>query len=220
MMVDIVSPSYTRFSQRRCPRKRGRPITFYRFIDVDDCPNEIQVAVYQEGFRSECRQTKWVVESRMHLVRACQPAVAVYLCIATGLSCGSGQADEIRIISDAAIDSSRGCGDGCNPVTQQGCEATQKCSQELGAVATCNAVCLPAGVVEGGGDCTFSQTSPSGDALGVDDCVAGFYCHGGTCLEICWADEQSCPGDASCLVYAGTFDYLGEGINIGLCTAI
>ena len=71
-----------------------------------------------------------------------------------------------------------GGGDGgstavCNPVTQAGCEAGEKCAQLVQSddPFLASTACVPDGSVTDGGACTRGA---AGQATGYDDCVAGF----------------------------------------------
>jgi hypothetical protein len=101
---------------------------------------------------------------------------------------------------------------GCNPVAQTGCLASEKCTwvdhtDILGVIQ-----CAPAGDVALGGACTIG---PPGQMSGFDDCVAGSYCLGGICEEICSDAPDSCPSTSSCSTYSGLFE--GAEVATGLC---
>jgi len=105
---------------------------------------------------------------------------------------------------------------GCNPVSQTGCAAGEKCTWQYHAEGYGQVACVPAGPIPLDGACDFVAPGPTG---GYDDCAAGLFCGGGTCKSICMDAPDSCPLDtAQCVTYPGAFDCFGVGI--GLCEPI
>ncbi len=100
------------------------------------------------------------------------------------------------------------CSDECNLVSQVGCVPTEKCTF-FGASNPDRgcARCVDDGDVGWGGACAFDPTT------GIDDCVAGLYCHEGTCKEFCSWPPETCPDPEGCFGIALTFD----GLFVGLC---
>lgn len=106
----------------------------------------------------------------------------------------------------------------CNPVTQAGCSAGQKCAQLIASDIPflASTSCVPDGAVTEGGACTQGPAGPNG----YDDCVAGYDCLQGVCTEICNnAGGDTCRtvdeafGEGSyCTLYADLFSD-----EIGLC---
>ena len=97
----------------------------------------------------------------------------------------------------------------CDPVGQTGCFAGEKCTYIIDSTTPLmgHTSCAPKGGVVSGGACTR-------DAGGVDDCVAGYFCSGGTCTEICSTSPNSCGGTEVCTVFAGVFD---DRTDVGMC---
>lgn len=105
----------------------------------------------------------------------------------------------------------------CNPLTQTGCNANEKCTwiidqtnPSIGHIG-----CTPRGTVPIGCACTVGAAG----ATGYDDCVQGATCLGGTCKQIC--DQQggqpTCSVGFACTVYGGTFETGGGPAAAGLC---
>jgi len=113
--------------------------------------------------------------------------------------------------SDAAMGS-------CNPLTQAGCNANEKCTwvndqanPPIGHVG-----CVPDGTIALGGACT---DPPGGaGAMGYDTCVKGTVCLSGECKAIC--DVQGgapmCDTNHSCTRYADFFEVGGNAVA-GVC---
>jgi hypothetical protein len=94
----------------------------------------------------------------------------------------------------------------CDLVGQSDCEAGERCTQLL-ADGVPYLGCTADGAVALGGACTQAVDN------GADDCVAGTYCIGGECKEICTDVPNSCSS-GGCSIYGGTFEQV-EGV--GLC---
>lgn len=100
----------------------------------------------------------------------------------------------------------------CNPITQVGCLAGQKCTlvpDELNPTLR-RTVCLAEGTVPLDGPCT---TDP---ATGADDCAGGLLCSAGTCMEFCSASPNSCSSGTQCVVLSGLVD----STDVGLCEVV
>ncbi len=108
----------------------------------------------------------------------------------------------------------------CNPVTQLGCEADEKCSQvvESEEPFLARTTCVPDGIVATSEACSLGQP---GAATGFDDCVAGDICIAGTCERICSngpsdscrrADEAQGTGQY-CATNANIFQFGFPGIG-------
>jgi hypothetical protein len=103
----------------------------------------------------------------------------------------------------------------CNPVSQTGCEADEKCSwltvsrdPYLGRTA-----CVPDGAVPVDGAC---ETGEPGEETGFDDCVAGSICNYGICRSICSISPDSCGDGFACGRYSRLFTD-DSARNIGEC---
>lgn len=105
----------------------------------------------------------------------------------------------------------------CDPRTQTGCEAGQKCANRL-LLPEPNVIseitCVPDGTVELGGAC---EIGPAG-ALGYSDCRAGGECVNDICKQIC--DHQGgspkCAADHACATYTNVLESNGMSVA-GLC---
>jgi hypothetical protein len=107
----------------------------------------------------------------------------------------------------------------CNPLTQTGCAASEKCTwitdqttpQRIGHIG-----CTPTGTVETGCACTTGLPG----STGYDDCQKGSICQQGVCKQIC--DNQGgspqCDASFACVTYAGLFSTGGGPAAAGACT--
>lgn len=106
--------------------------------------------------------------------------------------------------------------DVCNPLTQTGCSAGEKCTwwndQENPPIG--HVGCAPDGTLAIGAACT----DPVAGAMGYDTCVKGSVCLGGECKQIC--DQQggtpACDSNHSCTRYADFFEVGGTAVA-GVC---
>jgi hypothetical protein len=90
----------------------------------------------------------------------------------------------------------------CNPISQTGCDAGEKCAFVLDDVDSRvgHTGCVANGTVEQGGDCTGPE------AVGEsDDCVAGAHCYLSKCNAMC-VDNTQC-GDAGACQSFESLDY-------------
>ena len=103
----------------------------------------------------------------------------------------------------------------CNPITQAGCAAGQKCTwltvQEEPFLGRTD--CVPDGDVEIGGACV---EGPPGETTGYDDCAAGGLCVNDLCRAICSIEPESCGEGFACSAYTNTFSDDAAG-NTGVC---
>jgi hypothetical protein len=101
---------------------------------------------------------------------------------------GAPPVDASEPVFDAGLDG--GVAGACNPITQQGCDAGEKCSwlvvQEDPFLGRTD--CVPDGTVAVGGACT---EGPPGETTGYDDCAAGSLCIAGMCKTICSIEPDS-----------------------------
>jgi hypothetical protein len=128
-------------------------------------------------------------------------------------ACGGGDDDGPVTFADAMP----GDAEACNPVSQTGCDAGEKCTfvtyQDMPALGKTE--CVAEGTVESGGACTAGMP---GAATGFDDCKAGLSGVNGACSDICTqTDKSTCEDGFACVIYADTFDDLGADATIGLC---
>lgn len=89
----------------------------------------------------------------------------------------------------------------CNPVTQAGCAAGEKCA-ELIVVADdpdtsaneflAQIACVPEGSASAGESC---EEGEPGQCTGFDNCVAGYDCFGDVCLRVCGSSPDTCLSD-------------------------
>ncbi len=132
------------------------------------------------------------------------------------VACGGG-GDDSPTFADSGIDGGNAAA--CNPVTQQGCEAGEKCGTliESDMPVLARTACVPNGSVPPGGMCTVGDP---GATTGFDDCEAeadqGFECVNGTCNEVCSRSPNSCASGA-CVLFEGLFDDVGDGMSTGVC---
>ncbi|HEU0031657.1 MAG TPA: hypothetical protein VFQ53_13550 [Kofleriaceae bacterium] len=133
------------------------------------------------------------------------------------MACGGGK-DKPPVLIDSGSGSDGAAGV-CNPLTQTGCNAGEKCTwivdqdtpTEIGHIG-----CTPDGTVAVGGACTVGPAGPQG----FDDCVKGSVCVAAECKTIC--DPQmvgtasGCDAQHSCSRYSGLFDMGGTTVA-GAC---
>ncbi len=145
------------------------------------------------------------------------------LCAVAFGACGGGDDGDTGIsLTDAGgaggADADTGV---CNPVTQAGCEAGEKCAQlvESADPFLARTACVPDGTVAEGQACTRGE---AGAATGFDDCAAGYDCTNGVCTEICdVGPPDGCRADGEAFG-EGSFCTLYEGLftdEIGVCVA-
>jgi hypothetical protein len=109
------------------------------------------------------------------------------------------------------------CGSTCNPFSQTGCAADEKCTWQQITETEGVVACVPDGTVALGDVCTIMDP---GETAGYDDCVGGTFCRG-VCKEICVDAPDSCPDmQAACAVYVGVFDGECVDVTYGLCEPI
>lgn len=153
-------------------------------------------------------------------------AFAALLCGAFGLvACGGDDGDDNGNgngngpggLADSGPSDDGGGPDACNPVSQTGCDAGEKCAQfiESREPFLARTTCVPDGDASEGEACMIGDGSE--EATGADNCEAGLACSGGACVGICSTDDlTTCGEDESCVLYENTFDDVGND-NIGLC---
>jgi hypothetical protein len=140
-------------------------------------------------------------------------AFAAMLMGATGLlACGGDDDDGGTVVFP---DAGGNTGATCNPISQQGCNANEKCtwiivseSPFLGKTG-----CVEDGSVAIGGTCMRGEP---GEATGYDDCAAGGLCINSLCREICSFNPQSCGDGFTCASYENTFSD-DTNNNTGVC---
>lgn len=121
----------------------------------------------------------------------------------------------------------RSCGTAatCNPVTQQGCSATEKCTHQVQlepddpdpkAPLITRHSCFGCG--EDDIDCSIAigepcQRRPASQG-GIDSCVAGAVCRDGLCREICSTTPDTCA-EGTCAVFDDLFEAVqGAGVCV------
>lgn len=129
-------------------------------------------------------------------------------------ACGGGSGNTVNLI-DSAV------GDGgmvltCNPLTQTGCQPTEKCTwiddqdnPPIGHVG-----CAPDGNIALGAACPATVAGP----MGWDACVKGTVCLSGECKQICDVNggAPTCDENHSCTRYADFFESGGTAVA-GVC---
>lgn len=133
-------------------------------------------------------------------------------------ACGGGGGE---IILPDAGGGGGGNGAECNPVTQAGCAAGEKCSLRIPPMGTAGAAtteCLPVGDKAAGETCTFNPDPADPTMTRFDDCGAGLACDG-VCVQICAAGQAgSCTVEAeACVRINGFFADVGSGNDVGVC---
>jgi len=111
---------------------------------------------------------------------------------------------------------------GCDPLTQTGCAAGEKCTN-IGNLAVSKVGCAPVGTAEVGCPCSLGQEGPF---TGYDDCVAGSVCTSGpgasvgsrVCRPICGLQgaAPTCGGGTTCVTYGKLFEVGGSPVA-GVC---
>ena len=135
------------------------------------------------------------------------------------VACGGGGDDGPSFDTDGGggIDSGPGA-PACNPITQQGCAAGEKCASKVESAMPLlsRTACVPNGSVPPGGMCTASDAG-TGPDQGIDDCQAaadtGYECINGACTEVCGTTPNSCS-DGLCVTFEGLFE---DVENAGAC---
>jgi hypothetical protein len=111
---------------------------------------------------------------------------------------------------DAGIDAGFG-GFACNPLTQLGCGAGERCAW-VDSGGGGDTKCLAQGSAAESAACTRN-----GD--GEDNCKSGLYCANDKCQKICdLTDRDSCGANRYCVHYAGVFEQGANEFLAGVCT--
>jgi hypothetical protein len=140
--------------------------------------------------------------------------VAIFVGATALAACGGGGDDDDDV---NFVDAGDDVAEACNPVSQTGCEAGEKCTWVVYSEepALGKTECVADGAVDKAGACTVGEP---GAATGFDDCKAGLYCVNGACSDICTqTDATTCDDGFACVIYADTFDDLGDDSTVGLC---
>jgi hypothetical protein len=123
------------------------------------------------------------------------------------VACGGGDNNKIKIVDANPVDAVGVC----NPLTQAGCLAGEKCTWLLDALMpqyVGHIGCAPDGTAQQGESCTYGAPGENG----YDNCAKGLVCgnyRGGTgfCKKIC--DQQGgtpdCGNTHVCVTYSGLF---------------
>lgn len=121
---------------------------------------------------------------------------------------------------DAGVPRPDGGGGDCNPVTQAGCTAGEKCDLLIASDEPflAGTACVPDGTVGLDEPCEFGEPGPDG----YNNCQAGLSCREGLCSEICaiaggdtCRDSDEAFGEGSYCTHSDD----GFGNEIGLCSA-
>jgi hypothetical protein len=134
------------------------------------------------------------------------------------MACGGGGGSSSTVI----VTDTGGGGDvgpaTCNPLTQTGCNASEKCTwiedQEnppIGHVGCAPEAAAPKAI---GAACTPPPPGP----MGYDDCAKGSVCLAGVCKQICdvMGGAPTCDENHSCTRYADFFEVGGNAVA-GVC---
>lgn len=140
------------------------------------------------------------------------------------VACGGGDSNgKIKLPDASTVDTPTQC----NPLTQAGCAAGEKCTWIIDVATADQYVghlgCAPDGTKAVGDACTFGAAG----ATGYDDCAKGGVCsqygqpgQAGICKQVC--DQQggqpTCDDTHVCVTYADLFD-VGENLPAagGVC---
>ena len=121
------------------------------------------------------------------------------------VACGGGDGPDI-IIFDAQML--------CDPRTQTGCAAGEKCATRLLSDSLSEVACVPDGTVELDGACRYGEFGE----LGFSDCKAGGECVNSTCKQVC--DHQGgnprCPSTHACGTYVNLLERNDQTVA-GVC---
>ncbi len=139
--------------------------------------------------------------------------------LSSGEDCGEGFTCTDGSCAEFVCESLGGGGSGsCNPVTQTGCAAGEKCAQIVENLEpfVARTDCVPEGGVPVGQSCSRCDGE-----LGYDNCAAGSHCSNGSCSEICNVGSDTCrSGNEG--PFEGSYCTLFQGVftdSIGLCVA-
>lgn len=142
--------------------------------------------------------------------------VAAFLA-GTGLAACGGGDDGVSLDVDGG-DDGPDAQVACNPVAQTGCADGEKCTwvtvDDDPVLGKTDCVPLAETPVEIGGTC---DPGTPGEETGFDNCVAGAYCEGLVCTEVCSNNPDSCGETEICVSYFELFDDVSEDIGAGLC---
>ena len=135
------------------------------------------------------------------------------------MACGGGGGSDTTVTIQP--DSNTG-GDSqaptCNPLTQTGCNAGEKCTwindqddPPIGHVGCAPEAAAPKAIGE-------ACTPPPGGPMGYDDCAKGAVCLSGECKQICDLNggTPTCDDNHSCTRYADFFESGGNAVA-GVC---
>ncbi len=175
--------------------------------------------------------------STSEIIEIMKKLIISALCAVAFGACGGGGDDD----GDISITDSGPVIDGappivtCNPVTQAGCEADEKCAQLVESAPTeanpdapflARTDCVPNGTVPEGGACTRGEP---GATSGFDDCVGSYSCISGACSPICnvgppdscRVDGQSAAEGSYCTLFNELFDDVDlTGICVPGCNPV
>ncbi|MDX2091920.1 MAG: hypothetical protein SFX73_28920, partial [Kofleriaceae bacterium] len=133
------------------------------------------------------------------------------------MACGGGGGSNTTVIITDGAGGDSGPTT-CNPLTQTGCNAGEKCTwiedQEnppIGHVGCAPEAAAPKAI---GTACTPPPPGP----MGYDDCAKGSVCLAGVCKQICDVNggAPTCDENHSCTRYADFFEVGGNAVA-GVC---
>ena len=135
---------------------------------------------------------------------------AALLAAVLGACAPASEPPAIRLF-DAGADWDALCGlqCTCNPLTQTGCNAQEKCTWVLGGICGSHIGCGSTGTTPRGAACEYAQH--------FDGCAKGDVCTGGTCRKICDHNggEPRCEAGETCAEVDAFID--GVGHLAGVC---
>lgn len=173
--------------------------------------------------------------STSEIIEIMKKLIISALCAVAFGACGGGGNKDISITDSGPEIDGNVTPPGCNPVTQAGCEADEKCAQLVESGPTeanpeapflAKTACVPNGTVPEGGACTRGEP---GATTGFDDCVGSYSCISGVCSPICnvgppdscRVDGQPATEGSYCTLFSDLFDDIDlTGICVPGCNPV
>jgi hypothetical protein len=135
------------------------------------------------------------------------------------MACGGGGGSNSTVVIQPDGSGGGDSGPGvCNPLTQTGCNAGEKCTwisdqddPPIGHVGCAPEAAAPKQIDE-------VCTDPPAGPMGYDDCAKGSVCLAGVCKQICDVNggDPTCDTNHSCTRYADFFEVGGNAVA-GVC---
>jgi hypothetical protein len=134
----------------------------------------------------------------------------------TGGAAGRGGTGGAAGTGGMAGSGGTGGGGACNPVSQTGCGAGQRCAWIYTSQTAGHTGCVADGTANLGAACAYG---PLGATTGFDNCKKGTACISSVCKTICNANAvpDACPTNYLCGLYANAPFDLDGTLGIGFC---